>query len=287
MSVLENAKKHSNQTTAQIMNRFMARRFFITIWTNEDKQKIIHYIKKNGTYGIVSDDDHTKDNQLHWHCYCVFRSPTRAARFKTTNAHFQRAWSEEGCKDYCVKKGPNYWEYGKLQVLDKNGDNWNEFVEFCKSHTPIEIIDSDYSRLFAMYRSFAGEVMTTFHKCETINGELQNEWYYGPTGVGKSRKAHEDNPDAYYKNQNKWWDGYSNQDVVIIEEWSPEVKGLTSYLKIWADRYPFNAEVKGSSMVIRPKKIIITSNYSMEECFMGDDLEALKRRFKQIEFHKI
>lgn len=287
MSVLENAKKHSNQTTKEVMNRFRCRKFFITIWNEEDKQKIIHMIKKNAVYGIVSDDDHTKDNQLHWHCYCVFRNPKRASEFKTTNAHFQRAWSEEGCKDYCVRKGPNYFEKGQLQVQDKNGDSWNDFVEYCKGHTPAEIIDSDYSKLYATYRSFAGEVMTTFHKCETIDGELKNEWYYGPTGVGKSRKAHEENPDAYYKNQNKWWDGYSNQDVVIIEEWSPEVKGLTSYLKIWADRYPFNAEVKGSSMVIRPKKIIITSNYSMEECFMGDDLEALKRRFKEIEFHKI
>lgn len=38
-------------------------------------------------------------------------------------------------------------------------------------------------------------------------------------------------------------------------------------------------------MFIRPKKIIITSNYSIEECFHNEqDIAAIKRRFKVTKF---
>jgi hypothetical protein len=50
-------------------------------------------------------------------------------------------------------------------------------------------------------------------------------------------------------------------------------------LKEWCDHHPFAAETKGSTTVLRPPKVIITSNYSMEECFTDPNiLEPLKRR---------
>lgn len=283
----ETEHKHTKeQTNRSALSRMRARNYFITIWNDEDYNNIKVQIVGRAEYGIISADDYTKDNQKHWHAFIKFKTPTRASVFRTTNAHIMRAWSDKGCREYCLRKG-NPFEHGALFYNDNSGDDWKGFVDYCKCHGSADLIDSCYSRLYGRYRSFAGEIMATFRECKIIEGELKNEWYWGPTGTGKSRKAHTENPDAYIKNQNKWWDGYKGQDVVIIEEWSPDVKGLTSYLKIWSDRYPFNAEVKGSSDKIRPQKIIITSNYSMEECFEGEDLNALKRRFKQIKFHNI
>ena len=59
---------------------------------------------------------------------------------------------------------------------------------------------------------------------------------------------------------------------------------MSHFLKKWADRYSFDAEVKGSKLIIRPERIIVTSNYSIEEVFCDDIMmqNAIKRRFEVI-----
>ena len=119
-----------------------------------------------------------------------------------------------------------------------------------------------------------------------IDGELEHEWWYGPTGTGKSKRVWEEYPEHYAKQLNKWWDGYQDEDVVVIEEWCPRNECTASFLKIWADRYPFPAEVKGGNLKkIRPTKIIVTSNYTIDQCFeRAEDRGPIKRRFKQVYF---
>ena len=110
-------------------------------------------------------------------------------------------------------------------------------------------------------------------------------WYQGPSGTGKSRTAHEENPGAYLKNPNKWWDGYTPGQTVIIDEWSPGHACLADHLKKWADHHPFCAETKGGTRFLRPPKIIITSNYTISECFPeSKDADPLSRRLKVKQF---
>lgn len=105
-------------------------------------------------------------------------------------------------------------------------------------------------------------------------------FYIGPSGCGKSRTARAENPGAYIKNCNKWWDGYTGQESVIMDDLDPTVaKFLSHHLKIWLDHYPFTAEIKGGSTFIRPKRIIITTQYTLDQLFEDPQvLEAIKRR---------
>lgn len=113
---------------------------------------------------------------------------------------------------------------------------------------------------------------------------LENYWIVGATGIGKSRFAHEfcASKGAYYvKNPtNKWWCQYDFEPVVLIDDIGRS--GITATeLKIWGDHYKFNAEYKGGSMIIRPKIVVVTSNYSLSELYPDpQDLPPLLRRFK-------
>lgn len=111
---------------------------------------------------------------------------------------------------------------------------------------------------------------------------LDNIWIQGPSGCGKSKYVRDNWPTFYTKPMSKWWDGYNMEDVVLLDDFDPKhAEFLSYYLKIWADHYTFNAEVKGGMLHIRPKLIIVTSQYRMPDVFKDlETLEAIGRRFK-------
>lgn len=199
-------------------------------------------------------------------------------------AHLERArGTPVEATNYCKKDG-DFWESGDppKEARDVAKDRWREVNrrakegdwDWLEENEPYLWLTME-ARLRAKYRANA----------TITQDELPHEWIYGKTGTGKSSSVWERYPNHYQKEKNKWWDLYDGQDVVVIEEWDPSYDMLADKLKIWADRYPFSPEVKGGKLpMIRPKKIIVTSNYSLEECFASKPkcLEALRRRFKSI-----
>jgi len=80
----------------------------------------------------------------------------------------------------------------------------------------------------------------------------------GPTGTGKSRYARDKFPDAYWKQRSNWWDGYSDQDAVVVDEfygWLP----FDLLLRL-CDRYPLLVETKGGQVNFVARTIVFTTN---------------------------
>jgi len=105
--------------------------------------------------------------------------------------------------------------------------------------------------------------------------------YVGPTGTGKSHRAWtEGGIDAYPKDpRTKFWDGYQGQEHVVMDEFRGAID--ISHMLRWLDKYPVIIEVKGSSTVLKAKKIWITSNIDPTLWYPDIDqqtLQALLRR---------
>lgn len=144
--------------------------------------------------------------------------------------------------------------------------------------------------IYAQYRAYFDQVLIASHTVNIYHGPLdeKNFWLYGPAGTGKTKmvwdNAMEKGLRVYCKLSNKWWDGYKSEKIVLMDDVTPEaMKYLVQHMKNWSDRYPFTAEVKGGAQRINSADyyLIVTSNYSIDECFFGEDLDPIKRRFKE------
>lgn len=206
--------------------------------------------------------------------------------------------------NYVSKDGDKVFEYGtvpdsiatqlereenrarKRQNPTRQEEKWNQLYN--RAIVGDTSIRSEM--IYARYRSYFDDLLATAHNDVIFDGELKdkNIWIYGPPGTGKSKSVWDNARDnlktVYVKNCNKWWDGYDNQDYVLIDDAGESIKVMASHIKNWADRYPITAEVKGGTRRINTAdyKLFVTSNYSIDELFNATDAEALKRRFNVV-----
>lgn len=224
----------------------------------------------------------------HYQGYLQFRHPVSSRRVSSllSRAHIEVAkGNAKQNRTYCSKEG-DYEEWGEIptgSAVDKK-QQWRDIIALAEEGR-VEKIKEDFPHVYFLHHK---KIMDFRRRASGIlYGDLENEWWVGPTGTGKSRRLWNLYPDHFSKSLNKWWDGYADEEIVAIEEMNPDAgKWMGSFLKIWADRYPFSPEVKGSTIKkIRPKKIIVLSNYTPDECFPNDqDLLPIKRRFKVVQF---
>lgn len=223
--------------------------------------------------------------------YTNKKSRSQVAR-DIPNAYIDmRKGTHEQARAYSIKDGM-YEERGErpLDMAErqkKGGEatstKWKDIVTNSASGNIAWVADN-HPKEYALYKPRLESLYAPINT--PLDGDLLHEWWVGTSGSGKSKALWDLYPAHFAKSINKWWDGYRHEDVVAIEEWSPDNTMTAQALKRWADRYPFTGEIKGGTMQrLRPKKIIVLSNYTMDQCFpRAEDLAPLKRRFKVIEF---
>jgi len=136
---------------------------------------------------------------------------------------------------------------------------------------PADILTRHYST----YQKIARDYMPQLGILDTAH---VGYWIYGPPGSGKTRYAHANFPGLYPKSVSNWWDGYQGETTVLIDDLDKYHVAFGYQLKIWLDRYPFIAEIKGGARKIRPTLVIITSNYTPEEIWDDPSTVAAIRR---------
>jgi len=160
---------------------------------------------------------------------------------------------------------------------------YNDTLDKAKAGDLDSINSKHYIQYFGTIRKIKTLSMKIPPDLTWKSGHQPNQWFFGPTGTGKSYRARQENPGFYLKMNNKWFENYEDEDVILIEDVGKSHDWMGDFLKIWADRYGFRAEVKQCSVVLRPQKIVVTSNYDPRDLWPDPCIhEPLMRRFKLI-----
>lgn len=234
----------------------------------------------------------------HLQGYIYYKLPTTvgAARGRLPGADVRRALgSALQNEQYCRKtreqdavQNERVWEYG-TRPLDqeergrKGKEHW-EAVKKAAQEGRLEDIDAQvYVTQYNTLKRIAKDHMVAPVALEDTCGI----WIHGESGVGKSHSVFEKyGADLYLKGLSKWWDGYQGQDTVLVDDMDIFSKGLSKEFKDWGDKYPFHCENKGGANCIRPKKVIVTSQYTPEQIWEDEPTRAaINRRYRLI--HKV
>lgn len=188
---------------------------------------------------------------------------------------------------YCTKEDPDFFEKGvppKSQKEKGEGEQkaWADAI-ICVQENRLEDIRPDILvRNLKQVEYAVLRLAGSKRKLTDLEGPLEHEWIWGPTGTGKTTHAKLENPDAYiHMVDNKWFDGYDFEEVIIMDEVGLAQGKFGAFWKRYADRTPVRVEVKNGAMLIRPRKVVVTSNKSIREVFPDpDDYLPLERKFK-------
>jgi len=205
-------------------------------------------------------------------------------QFSPMHPHFEKCVSPIDAVKYNAKDGDVFAKgeppVSKLEQGVKGEEYWTGIEQLMLRG---EYEDVPASFRIGNFRTYDALVYKFMRSAKLEDVTDTHQWFYGGPRTGKSREARSISSNEHYsKRISKWWDGYVGQDVVIIEDVDRSHAWMLYDLKIWGDRYPFPAEVKGGQINIRPRLIIVTSNFSIDEIFPNPvDNKPLKARFKE------
>ncbi|AXL65919.1 replication-associated protein [Longjawed orbweaver circular virus 2] len=244
----------------------------LTLWAKDVKNYGFQYEKVN-TYhlqGWILFNDRKRLSQVIY--ILLVKKMHPAAHWEVMKGSIKQN------EDYCSKSESSVSVYytncnsSKISASEKlkndieNDDSLkdifsNNFVLSCRYHNFI----TKYQQILQKPRDH-----------ETIGVTIT-----GPTGTGKTGQIryNYDINDLYFKPHGPWWDGYTNQPVVVFDEfysWYP----YGELLRV-LDRYPLKVPIKGGFVEFNSEIVYFTSNQNWTSWFPNIECkDALERRLK-------
>lgn len=264
------------------------------------KEQVLANLRKVGNeHGGVDKyivcTEHHEDGALHMHAYVKFGLPglprSKLLLFDCgepkQHGRYESCRSPKGSIVYCQKEDADFITNLPASALESATDRRKARNSVLMKGNVDDLLNSGDISFLALPMLQKARIAHVQMNLQPYDApECRGVWIYGKPETGKSlfvRRFAGSPTNLYVKNQNKWWDEYQGEPVVLLDDFDTKGACLSHLLKIWSDRYRFRGEVKGSGTPLCYRVFFITSNYVPAQIWPEDsDAElrtAIIRRF--------
>lgn len=286
-----NNNNDNKLTEHKDMNKTIRSTFFtLNNPTEADKTGMMRLItgKEDSRY-LVYQLERGESGTPHYQGFLYFFN---GIKLSTVNKHMPRASFMKpecikACILYCKKErsrieGP--FEFGKMPEQGRRTDLETIATKFLTLKV-IDFVKACPSEYVRYHRGLqALRAVSTPHR--NPNTPPIVKWHYGPAGSNKTRTAFDRHIESVYiKDGSMWWDGYDNQEAIIIDDFDGKwpYRDLLRLL----DRYPYQGQIKGGFVKITSPYIYITCEHPPNQFWIDNELAQVTRRITEIiEFGK-
>lgn len=264
-------------------------------------------------FACVARETGTTGTTPHLHVFAITPQSMAVSRFiqfihsKFPSAHVEAAIGSIATNLHYARKEGNYEDIGLLVIenddptLDANGrkrkkdinEQYREAIQLARAGQVDKVEPAVRLRHYKALTDISNIVETSTEPLKRKAGL----WIWGPVGTGKSTAVHDafTQPgkwQMYAKPNSQWWDQYQGEQVIYIDEFTPETAHpyIKNHLKLWTDPSAQIVERKGSTAKIRPQVVLIVSNWPPEAFFFNPNrpdptnLMAILKRFVVLHF---
>lgn len=272
----------------------------------QDPEPMVHYICFQKEVG--------KGGTPHLQGYVEFQSPVSYVRMqqilRSGRIHFEkRRGTADQARDYCRKDGGlAFWENRpwtpkneKKQASRKRktteGGDLENIYDLVKDGTSLIDIVNKFPATYIKHHSGVDKVFMMTRRLELPFYEPRVVIvYFGPSGIGKTRRAWRTAIDKYEVNvfqphvlkDKVWFDGYCGEGALLFDDFRGEGFGWSEFLRL-CDGYPLVAPVKGAHAAIEARYIFFTSDVHPFFWYRqpSSKLTQLRRRIAVLEYMNV
>lgn len=260
--------------------------FTLYDYADNDIEKLLNMPVR---YVIIGKEKCPTTGRAHLQGFVEIGRPQRMSWVKTqcgrNDIHLEpsRSKNRDAAREYCKKEGDwiergDWASGGQGQRTDLQ-----DIIEMIKENKPqLEILTS-FPEPCARHLKFVDRVTELVEKEQTR--EFRNvtvDVFWGDSGSGKTRKAHEENPGIFTVNAGESFpfEGYQGEEAILIDDFYGGIK-YHEMLRI-LDGHQYRVNVKGSHRYARWTKVIITSNDEPKKWYSRGLTPALERRISRV-----
>lgn len=258
-------------------------------WSQLELDKVRDYAQTECRYMCWSQEV-GEEGTPHLQGYTAWENPRSLEKFKnfiSAKLHYEpyTKGSAQQNRNYCLglvekkgfKENPTFEEVGELPEQGQRTD-WNSALTHLDNGADIPTVVGHQPQLLPAIRALERYKQLSLRP---LNRDVKVIALIGDAGIGKSRWAYDNYPDLYSKPDGQWYDGYTGQKTLLLDDYYGEIP-YSQFLKV-LDRYPLQLPIKGGFVYAQYDTVIITSNRHPETWYVQGFTDALKRRINFID----